>query len=185
VKQKYSKLLHNNFREDKDAEADQPEMAALQDYFMTVDPATGTVPRERLYQAYVGTKNLMRQKISGSTLNWTNYPSDMGGRTRAIMYDPNDPQHHKVWAGGVTGGLWYNPDITDSTQSWVPVADFWPTLAIRCITYDPNSTSVFYVGTGEAETAIQTYRESSGLGDGIWKSVDGGVTWNLLSSTTA
>jgi photosystem II stability/assembly factor-like uncharacterized protein len=184
VKQKYSKLLHNNFREDKDAEADQPEMAALQDYFMTVDPATGTVPRERLYQAYVGTKNLMRQKISGSTLNWTNYPSDMGGRTRAIMYDPNDPQHHKVWAGGVTGGLWYNPDITDSTQSWVPVADFWPTLAIRCITYDPNSTSVFYVGTGEAETAIQTYRESSGLGDGIWKSVDGGVTWNLLSSTT-
>ena len=43
---------------------------------------------------------------------------------------------------------------------------------------------MFYIGTGEAETAIQTYRESSGLGDGIWKSIDGGVTWNLLSSTT-
>ncbi|MGA3013789.1 MAG: T9SS type A sorting domain-containing protein [Bacteroidales bacterium] len=184
VKQKSGKLTRNNFREDKDAEADQPEMAALQDYFMTVDPATGTVPSERLYQAYIETKNLMRQKTTSSTLNWTSYPSDMGGRTRAIMYDPNDSQHHKVWAGGVTGGLWYNPDITDSTQSWVPVADFWPTLAIRCITFDPNNTSVFYVGTGEAETAIQTYRESSGLGDGIWKSIDGGVTWIQLSSTT-
>jgi len=39
------------------------------------------------------------------------------------------------------------------------------------------------VGTGEPETAMQTYRESSGLGDGIWKSTDGGQTWNVLPST--
>jgi hypothetical protein len=184
LKQECHKLPPVNLKEDNDAEADQPDMAALQDYFMTVDPATGTVPRERLYQAYLETCSLMRQKSTEFTVNWTSYPSKMGGRTRAIMFDPNDSLHHKVWAGGVTGGLWYNSDIIDTSQSWVPVSDFWPTLAIRCITYDPNNSFVFYIGTGEAETAIQTYRESSGLGDGIWKSTDGGVTWDLLSSTT-
>jgi photosystem II stability/assembly factor-like uncharacterized protein len=107
----------------------------------------------------------------------------MGGRTRAIMWDPNDPQQKKIWAGGVTGGLWYNNDITSSSSSWVPVGDFWSCLAIRCIAYDPNNTQVFYLGTGEPETAIEEYRESSGLGNGIWKTTDGGLTWNLLPST--
>ncbi len=184
LKQEYQKLPPASAKVEKEAAADQPDMAAIQDYFMTVDPATGTIPRERLFQAYQETRSIMKQKNSGASVSWTGYSSNMGGRTRAIMYDPNDPAYHKVWAGGVTGGLWYNTNITDPNQSWVPVADFWPMLAIRCITYDPNNPSVFYIGTGEPETAIQTYRESSGLGDGIWKSTDGGVTWNRLNSTT-
>ena len=184
LKQEYSKLPHSSTKIEKEAAADQPDMAALQDYFMTVDPSTGTIPRERLFQAYNETRSIMKKKNSGAPITWTGYSSNMGGRTRAIMYDPNDPSYHKVWAGGVTGGLWYNTNITDPNQSWVPVGDFWPMLAIRCITYDPNNPSIFYIGTGEPETAIQTYRESSGLGDGIWKSTDGGVTWNLLNSTT-
>jgi photosystem II stability/assembly factor-like uncharacterized protein len=183
LKQEYRKLPPALPKEKKAGAADQPEMAALQDYFMTVDPATGTIPRERLFRAYNETRNNMSRKGSGSSITWTGYSSNMGGRTRAIMYDPNDPTHHKVWAGGVTGGLWYNTNITNPDQSWVPVGDFWPMLAIRCITYDPNNTSVFYIGTGEAETAMITYRESSGLGDGIWKSTDGGATWNQLNST--
>jgi len=184
LKQEYSKLPHSSTKIEKEAAADQPDMAALQDYFMTVDPSTGTIPRERLFQAYNETRSIMKKKNSGAPITWTGYSSNMGGRTRAIMYDPNDPSYHKVWAGGVTGGLWYNTNITDPNQSWVPVGDFWPMLAIRCITYDPNNPSIFYIGTGEPETAIQTYRESSGLCDGIWKSTDGGVTWNLLNSTT-
>ncbi|MCX6246283.1 MAG: T9SS type A sorting domain-containing protein [Bacteroidetes bacterium] len=184
MKQEYRKLPKSAPNEKNEAAADQPDMAAIQDYFMTVDPATGTVPRDRLYDATLATRSLQKQKSSATTLTWTGYSSNMGGRTRAIMYDPNDPTSHKVWAGGVTGGLWYNTDITNPNQSWVPVGDFWPTLAVRCITYDPNNPSVFYIGTGEGETAIQTYRESSGLGDGIWKSTDGGVSWNRLNSTT-
>ncbi len=184
LKQEYRKLPHASPKDKTEGAADQPDMAAIQDYFMTVDPFTGTIPRERLYEANLKTRSIMKQKSSGAPITWTSYSSNMGGRTRAIMYDPNDPSHHKVWAGGVTGGLWYNINITDINQSWTPVGDFWPTLAIRCITYDPNNPSVFYIATGEAETAIITYRESSGLGDGIWKSTDGGTTWNQLSSTT-
>lgn len=163
---------------------DAPDMAAFQDYLVTMDPATRKVPRERLLAAYQYTRNRMSMKSSLNDLDWQGYGADMGGRTRALMYDPNDPNHRKVWAGGVTGGLWYNNNITSQYSSWVPVGDLWPVLTIRCITYDPNNTQVFYIGTGEPETAMTTYRESSGTGQGIWRSADGGQTWTMLPSTT-
>ncbi|MGE5424988.1 MAG: T9SS type A sorting domain-containing protein [Syntrophothermus sp.] len=162
--------------------ADQPDMAALQDYFMTADPATGSVPRERLFAVYQQLKDSPRYKSTRGDIQWTGYPVTMGGRTRAMMYDPDIPK--KVWAGSVTGGLWYNNDITNANSSWTPVNDFWSCLSIRCITFDPNNHGTFYLGTGEPETAIQTYRESSGLGNGIWKSTDSGHTWNPIASTS-
>ena len=166
------------------AKADQPDMAAYRDYLMTFDPATGKVPKERLLTAYQKTHQAALLKSDLTALAWQGYSSEMGGRTRAIMFDPNDPSHKKVWAAGVTGGLWYNTDITNPSSEWIPVDDFWPVLAVRCITYDPNNTQVLYVGTGEPETAIITYRESSGVGQGIWKSADGGITWSQMISTT-
>ena len=167
------------------AGADQPDMAAFREYLLTMDPASGKVPRERLLDAYKSTIRVMREKSASTdtALLWQGCEADMGGRTRMIMYDPNDATRKKVWAGGVTGGLWYNNDIQSAASAWVPVGDFWPDLAIRCMTYDPNNPQIFYIGTGEAETAVQTYRESSGLGDGMWRSTDAGLTWNLISST--
>ena len=140
-----------------------PDKAALQDYFMTVDPATGTVPRERLTDAYRITRAAAKNR-NDVQLQWEGTPVEMGGRTRAIMWDPTDQLHKKVWAGGVTGGLWFRDDITDNNSLWQPVDDFWSTLSISCITSDPNNPEVFYVGTGESQTALITYRESSGWG---------------------
>ena len=162
---------------------DHPDMAALQEHLSTMDPATGKVPRQKLLTAWLETKSIQSEKAASALLQWTGYSADMGGRTRAMMFDPNDPNHKKVWAGGVTGGLWYNTDITSSVTAWIPVGDFWSCLSIRCITYDPLNPSIFYIGTGEPETALRTYRESSGTGYGIWKSTNSGQTWNLLPST--
>jgi len=38
-------------------------------------------------------------------------PKNVGGRTRALMVDPNDPTERKFWTGGVSGGLWYTNNI--------------------------------------------------------------------------
>jgi len=163
-------------------EADQPDMAALQEYFMTMDPAVLRVPAERLQNAFSSLHKL-QAKSTSYQLNWSGTSAEIGGRTRAIMWDPNDASGKKVWAGSVTGGLWYNPDISSVFSLWQPVSDNWPNMVISCITYDPNNPMTFYVGTGESQTALITYRESSGRGVGIWKTTDGGQTFNLLSST--
>ena len=170
----------NGFSEEQ--AVDEPGIAAYHDFLMTFDPATGTVPRERLVAALEATTALSSLKQSNEII-WQGYPSDMGGRTRAIMYDPNDATHKKVWAGGVTGGLWYNNNITSAASPWIPVGDFWSNLAIRCLAYDPGHPQTFFVGTGEVETAMQTYRESSGLGFGIGRSDDGGQTWYHIEGT--
>ncbi|MBE0638084.1 MAG: T9SS type A sorting domain-containing protein [Bacteroidales bacterium] len=160
----------------------QPDKAAIQDFFMTFDPKSGIVPKERLMRVYQELEKNPKARLT-NPLQWNGTSANMGGRTRAIMWDPNDPAGRKVWAGGVTGGLWYRTDITNDMVEWEPVNDFWSSLNISCITYDPNNPTTFYVGTGEAETALIIYRESSGIGDGIWRSTDGGQTWSLMEST--
>jgi hypothetical protein len=164
---------------------DRPDMAALQDYYMTLDPALGRVPQDRRLKAWTETSRRaqLQAKSTNSLINWSIIPSNMGGRTRALLWDPNDASGNKVWAGAVTGGLWYNNNITSATSPWVPVNDFWPGLAISCIAYDPVNPANMYVGTGEAQTAVTIYRESSGRGYGIWHSTNGGVSWNLLPAT--
>ncbi len=175
------KQLVNNSDEPR---ADSPDQAALQDYLNTVDPVSKTVPKERLKEAYTHTRAFEENPHYKSTksLQWQATVSNFGGRTRAIMWDPNDPYERKVWAGGVTGGLWYKENITN-TVSWVPVNDFWPGLAISCMTHDPNSPETFYVGTGEAQTALIIYRESSGVGFGIMRSTDAGENWEVMPGT--
>jgi len=191
-RERFEQLIHEKTslipapseKEGREAEKpDQPEMAAIQDFFMTVDPATGIVPKERLRQAYLETRGKPGNLFRSDTLEWQGTSANMGGRTRAILWDPNDPTGKKVWAGGVTGGLWYRNDITDDQSQWLPVNDFWPSLNVSCITFDPNNPTTFYIGTGEAQTALIIYRESSGVGDGIWKSGDGGMTWQIMEST--
>jgi len=167
---------------------DQPDMAAFQEYIMTADPATGEVPTDRLLEAYQQTRALQAEQLTSRNMDlvmdWVGTGANMGGRTRAIMFDPNDLNNKKVWAGGVTGGLWYTDDITNTNEDWIPIGDFWNNLAISCMAYDPNNTQTFYLGTGEAQTARIIYRASSGVGVGIYITNDGGSTWELIASTS-
>ena len=48
-------------------------------------------------------------KTSGTRLNWVERgPRNVGGRTRALLLDPDDPDMDTWWAGSVSGGLWEN-----------------------------------------------------------------------------
>lgn len=162
---------------------DRPDLAWEQDYLATMDPQTGKPEPSRLAAAYATVDLIQSQLIStpgASGSPWVERgPDNVGGRTRAIMWDPNAASGNKVWAGGVTGGLWYNNNITSSSSGWTSVSNTWDNLAITAIAYDPNNTQTFYVGTGEGWGA------GASRGAGIWKSTNGGSTWTQLSSTSA
>lgn len=100
-------------------------------------------------------------------------PTNVGGRTRAIMFDPNDVTRETVFAGGVSGGLWKNTAISNSNSQWTRV-DIPENLNVSCITSDPNNSNTFYVGTGESYTGGDVG------GDGVWKSTNRGVTWTKV-----
>ncbi len=177
---KAEKLINTN-KEESD-KPDNPELAAMQNWFMTFDPKLGRVPVERLIDATKQTVELDKQQAlkSGNMIEWSETSSNSGGRMRGIMWDPNED--NKVWACSVTGGLWYNDDISGNTD-WQQVDDFWPGLSTSSIAYDPDDPQTFYVGTGEYQTARIIYRESSGVGYGIWKSTDAGESWEVIPST--
>ncbi len=162
---------------------DRPDLALAQDVARTKDPSLGYVPRERLMNVFNVIKQQKAQRSANpdplTSATWVERgPSNVGGRTRAIMFDPNDGTKKKVWAGGVGGGLWYTNDITVASPTWNNVDDLWANIAITSIAYDPSSTSTFYVGTGEGWSNLDAIR-----GAGIWKTTNGGATWSQLSST--
>ncbi|OQX99866.1 MAG: hypothetical protein B6I20_09585, partial [Bacteroidetes bacterium 4572_117] len=162
----------------------QPDVAAYQNYLMTIDPVLKRVPVERLSVAIETYKQLSeKNKSTSSGPVWQSIPANMGGRTRFILFDPNDANGRKVWACAATGGLWYNNDVFNSESTWQIIDNEWSRYSVSSIAYDPNNTQTFYVGTGEAETAVVTYRESSGVGAGILKTTDGGQSWELLENT--
>ncbi|MFM2190717.1 MAG: hypothetical protein RL491_1103, partial [Bacteroidota bacterium] len=73
---------------------DRIDKAVEQEFELTKDPATNTVPRERLLQAMAYADALRREpsgnRVAGAiTMNWTERgPNNIGGRTRAIMFEP-------------------------------------------------------------------------------------------------
>ncbi|MEJ2103274.1 MAG: hypothetical protein P8X47_01715 [Ignavibacteriaceae bacterium] len=148
-------------------------------YMMTRDPETGEIPLHLVYEEYLRIRDF--ESVDPNAIIWQERgPNNVGGRTRAIMWDPNDPTNRKIWAGGVSGGLWYNNSINTPSSAWHNVDDFWSNLSISCIAYNPNNTQVFYLGTGEG-----WYGRSDDMkGLGIWKSINGGNTWSQLMSTT-
>ena len=158
---------------------DRIDLAVQEEFEKTKDPNLGFVPRERLLQAYEYKQNLISTRAAISDVNWDERgPNNVGGRTRAILVDANDPTGKVVWAGGVSGGLWKTTNIYESSPDWLPVNDLFENLAVTSIAQDINKPDTMYFGTGEGWFNADAVR-----GLGIWRSIDGGTTWSQLSAT--
>jgi len=165
---------------------DGMDLAMAHEFELTKDPALNIVPRERLLAA----DNYRQEKLASisnrtstavSGITWSERgPNNVGGRTRAIMYDLNDAGngYKKVYSGSVGGGLWVTNDITVGTPTWTRIDDFMGNLAISTLAQDPSNTQNIYVGTGEG-----WYNSDAIRGLGIWKTADGGTSWAQLPST--
>jgi photosystem II stability/assembly factor-like uncharacterized protein len=103
--------------------------------------------------------------------SWTAVgPLSVGGRLTALAVDPNDRNH--VWAGAAAGGVF---ESTDAGNTWTPVFDSQPVQNIGALAAHPTDSGIVYVGTGEANGAGYSYD-----GDGVYRTIDGGATWQHL-----
>ena len=97
-------------------------------------------------------------------------PAVASGRVMSIAVNPKNKFEYYV--GVASGGVWKT--VNDGT-TWTPVFDGEGSYSIGWVTLDPNDSSVVWVGTGESNS-----QRSVGYGDGIYRSVDGGKSWENL-----
>jgi len=174
-----NKQENKNFEEPGEAEMNGVEQAMQQRIRMSRDPHTNTVPVERLIEAKNYMNSLQARVTRTTALAWQERgPNNVGGRTRAIMIDRRDATGNTVFAASVSGGLFKTTNFTSASVSWAPVNDFLPNIAINSLLQDRTNGNIMYAGTGEGWFNIDAVK-----GAGIFKSTDGGSTWNALAST--
>ena len=97
-------------------------------------------------------------------------PAGMSGRVTGIDAEWANPTH--IFLATASGGVW---KTENGGASWTPVFDEQPILNIGSVAITQSNPSVVWVGTGEGNP-----RNSVSLGEGIYKSLDGGKTWKCM-----
>ena len=97
-------------------------------------------------------------------------PAGMSGRVTAIDALYTNPD--LIYLGTASGGVW---KTENSGSNWTPVFDEQPTLNIGAVCIQQSNPSVVWVGTGEGNP-----RNSVSIGEGIYKTMDGGKNWKML-----
>jgi photosystem II stability/assembly factor-like uncharacterized protein len=97
-------------------------------------------------------------------------PANMGGRIDDFAVVESNP--HIFYVGAATGGVW---KTTNSGTTWEAIFDDAGTHSVGDITLAPSDPNIVWVGTGEPNN-----RQSSSWGDGVYRSLDGGRTWQNM-----
>src|SRR5690242_13700422 len=103
-------------------------------------------------------------------LRWRMIGPFRGGRTVAATGVPGTPD--LLYTGVNNGGVWKSADYG---RTWTPIFDDQPTGSIGAIAVAASDPQTLYIGSGEG-----LQRPDLSVGDGIYKSADGGATWRHL-----
>jgi len=175
---------------------DDADAQAEMEFLISRDPRTNAIPRDiraremrfaRALPARAAGALRMGpdQATAFQPLLWTERgPTNVGGRTRAFAVDVASPS--RLLAGSVAGGIWLS---ADEGATWSLHTKPGQIHTTTCIAQDKRAgkTNTWYVGTGElrGSTTNATRWGSLYLGDGVFKSTDGGLSWNLLPSSSS
>jgi photosystem II stability/assembly factor-like uncharacterized protein len=103
-------------------------------------------------------------------LRWRNIGPFRAGRTVAIAGIPDQP--NVFYMAPNNGGVW---KTTDFGRTWNPIFDDQPTGSVGALAIAPSNPDIIYLGSGEG-----LRRPDLSTGNGIYKSTDGGRTWQHL-----
>lgn len=103
-----------------------------------------------------------------SEMKWRNIGPYRGGRSLAVAGHADQP--YTYYFGATGGGVWKS---TDGGTNWRCVSDkFFKTSSVGALAVAPSDPNVIYCGMGETDI-----RGDIAMGDGVYKSTDGGETW--------
>jgi photosystem II stability/assembly factor-like uncharacterized protein len=108
-----------------------------------------------------------------SGLEWRLIGPFRGGRAVTATGVPGQPE--TFYFGGVNGGAWRT---NNAGRTWTPIFDSVKVGSIGAIAVASSDPSVIYVGSGEADM-----RSDISVGNGMYKSTDGGKTWTAIGLT--
>src|SRR5436853_3936698 len=103
-------------------------------------------------------------------IRWRSIGPFRGGRTVAVTGVPGKP--NVFYLAPNNGGVWKGDDYG---RTWNPIFDGQPTGSIGALALAPSNPQIIYVGSGEG-----LRRPDLSVGDGIYKSTDGGQSWQHL-----
>lgn len=151
------------------------------------DPATGKIPagiRMEELEFAVHLPKASPAAVNARALSPVSGrgPVNVGGRTRALAIDVTD--ENILFAGSVNGGMWRS---ADGGLTWNRVSPIGQNPAITDVAQDTRSgrTDTWYFSTGEGYGTSASATGAFYLGNGIYKSTDGGLTWSVLASTSS
>ena len=97
-------------------------------------------------------------------------PAFMSGRISDIAVDSTN---RSIWyVAAASGGIW---KTVNAGTTFTPIFDGYGSYSIGCVSIDPNNRNVIWVGSGENNS-----QRSVGYGDGVYKSLDGGQSFQRM-----
>ncbi len=160
------------FRESREMEEEGEDPSQPYDFFAQTRAYPDAAFDTKAFEDVLSSSSAQNKNAFANTAgNWQiEGPTNIGGRITCVAVSPTNT--NVILIGTPGAGIY---KTTNGGTSWTPVFDSKPFLYIGAIAYDPNNSNIVYAGTGDPDVPFTVF-----IGDGVYKSTDGGNTWTNM-----